>query len=106
MRILTWIIGLPIAIMAAAFAVANRQNVDLDLWPLPFTVHLGVYLAVLGALAVGLLLGLLIGRVTSAARAQARVQAVEVKMRALEVERDQLQSRTSAEALSPPSAAA
>ncbi|WP_337997594.1 LapA family protein [Oleispirillum naphthae] len=101
MRILTWIIGLPLAAVAVAFAVANRQTVELDLWPLPISVGLSVYLAVLGALVVGLILGLLLGRATAGSRAAARARAAEVRAREAEAECARLRERTT-EALPPP----
>jgi len=101
-RILTWIIGLPLAAVAVAFAVANRQTVELDLWPLPITVGLSVYLAVLGALAAGLVLGLLIGRATAGSRAAARARAAEAKADAAEAECARLRERAETAALPSP----
>ena len=60
MRILAWIIGLPLAVVVAVFAVANRQEIRFDLWPLPFGLEVAAYLAVLVPLAVGLLSGALL----------------------------------------------
>ncbi|RAU21625.1 DUF1049 domain-containing protein [Paramagnetospirillum kuznetsovii] len=57
MRLLTWLLGLPLAVVATVFAVANRQDVRFDLWPLPFGVDVAAYLAVLGPLALGLVMG-------------------------------------------------
>jgi len=61
-RFLSWIIGLVLAAAIVAFAVANRTPVVLDLWPLPYTVEVGCYLAVLGAAAAGLIVGFVLGR--------------------------------------------
>ncbi len=101
MRLLTWILGLPVAVVAIAFAVANRGDIDLDLWPLPYTVHLSLYLAVLGALVAGLLLGLLLGWASSGNRAAARAR--EAKARALDQELTELRSRQQAAAKALPS---
>ena len=57
MRVLAWLIGLPLAVVVTVFAVANRQAVSFDLWPLPFGVEIPAYLAVLGPLGLGLVLG-------------------------------------------------
>ena len=99
MRLLTWILGLPVAVVAIAFAVANRGDVDLDLWPLPYTVHLSLYLAVLGALVAGLLLGLFLGWAGSRNRSAARAR----KARALDQELTELRSRQQAAAKALPS---
>lgn len=109
LRILTWIIGLPIAIAAIGFAVANRQTITLDLWPLPYAVGISVYLTVLGSLAVGLILGLLIGGTAAGARAARRAREAESRARVAEAELASARTRTaepgSDRALPPPSAA-
>jgi uncharacterized integral membrane protein len=56
-RVVAWIVGLPLAVVVVVFAVANRQTVELDLWPLPYSIDLPIYLAVLVPLLLGLLLG-------------------------------------------------
>ena len=43
MRLLSWIILLPVALAVAAFSAVNRVPVALDLWPLPFTPERPVY---------------------------------------------------------------
>jgi uncharacterized integral membrane protein len=59
MRILFWILVLLIAVVAAAFAVSNREALALGLWPLPWLVELPVYFAILGALLLGFIAGAL-----------------------------------------------
>ena len=56
-RTLAWLTGLPLMLLVVLFAVANRQTVALELWPLPGAVALPAYLAVLGALGLGLVVG-------------------------------------------------
>ncbi len=57
MRYLSWIVTLPIALVAVLFAVSNRDGVTLSLWPLPFTLDAPLYLAALLALLAGFLAG-------------------------------------------------
>ncbi|MBX9635069.1 MAG: LapA family protein, partial [Magnetospirillum sp.] len=57
MRILGWLLALPIVVLAMVFAVANRHELRLELWPLPWVLDLPVYLAVLGALVLGMVIG-------------------------------------------------
>lgn len=59
-RLVAWLIGVPLAVLVAAFAVANRHDMRLELWPFPWSLDLPVYLAVLGPLVAGLLLGMLL----------------------------------------------
>ncbi len=60
MKLLTWLVGLPTAVATAVFAVANRQEIRLDLWPLPFGLEVPAYMAVLVPLAAGLVSGALL----------------------------------------------
>lgn len=57
MRHLSWIVTIPVALVAILFAISNRGIVTLSLWPLPFTLETPVYLATLIALVVGFLAG-------------------------------------------------
>ncbi len=59
LRVLYWIIAIPLTIVITVFAVANRQATTLSLWPLPFEMDLPLFVPVLGALLSGLLIGLL-----------------------------------------------
>lgn len=99
LRILSWIVGIPIAAAIVAFAVANRGSVKLSLLPLPFEIELPLYLVALGAMLAGLILGGLIaclsaGRLRRRARQSAReaeaasreAQALREKIGRLEIE--------------------
>ncbi len=46
-----------IAAALVIFAIANREPIGLNVWPLPYRVELPIFGALLGALAVGLVLG-------------------------------------------------
>jgi uncharacterized integral membrane protein len=58
-RLLGWLLALPLSLLAVVFAVANRHDLRLELWPLPWSLDLPVYLAVLVPLVVGLAIGAL-----------------------------------------------
>jgi uncharacterized integral membrane protein len=57
MKVLFWIIVIPLLFIAGFFAVANRELVVVDLWPLFTKVSVPLYLALIGTLTVGFLLG-------------------------------------------------
>jgi putative membrane protein len=57
MKFLGKIIFLPVAIAVVLFAIANRHEVDVSFWPLPFDAKTPLYVALLGALALGILIG-------------------------------------------------
>ena len=79
MRRLSWIVTLPLLIVAVVFAVTNRHAVPVRLWPLQVELELPLYLLVLVALAVGLLAGALIGWIGAGG---ARRRAREARARA------------------------
>jgi uncharacterized integral membrane protein len=56
-RILGWVIGIVIAIVAIVFAIHNHQILTLDLWPVPFVLTAPLFALVLASALVGLLLG-------------------------------------------------
>lgn len=93
MKFLAWLIGAPLAIVAVAFSIANRDLARLDLWPLPFSVDLPVYVTVLGSMVAGSLLGWVAAWLSSG-RLRARLR--ERNARILELEREAMlaQSRT------------
>ncbi len=59
MKRLSLVITIPLFLVLVVFAVANRQRVDLNLWPF-FVVHdVALFLLALGMLALGALIGAL-----------------------------------------------
>jgi len=56
-KLTTWLIGVPLALSALAFSIANRQTVALDLWPMPYTAEVKLFLLVLAPFVLGFLLG-------------------------------------------------
>jgi len=57
-RIVFWLAAVPLAIVAAAFAIANRAPVSISLDPAPFVLELPLYAVAFGGLVAGLLVGL------------------------------------------------
>ncbi|MDG5497269.1 lipopolysaccharide assembly protein LapA domain-containing protein [Niveispirillum sp. BGYR6] len=57
MRYLSWIVTLPLAVIAISFAISNLTPVQLSLWPLPFFVEAPAFALVLVTLVLGFLLG-------------------------------------------------
>ena len=60
MRILHWIVVVPVTAVAVIFALSNRETVSFDLWPVPHTVEAPPVVAVFAGLVVGVLVGALI----------------------------------------------
>jgi uncharacterized integral membrane protein len=57
MRVTFWIVGVPLLLVGAFFAVANRELVSVDLWPLTGQIRLPLFAALVGALYLGFILG-------------------------------------------------
>lgn len=59
MKFLSWLLTLPLAVLCIFFAVSNRQDVTIDLWPLDAVLVTPLYVITLGTLFSGFLLGAL-----------------------------------------------
>jgi putative membrane protein len=57
MRLIHWVLFPSVTAAAVLFAVSNRQQTEVHLWPLPFVIDFPVYLIALGPLIVGFLIG-------------------------------------------------
>ena len=47
MRRLSWIISIPLMVIAVVFAVVNRQSTQVNLWPFDFELQAPLFLVVL-----------------------------------------------------------
>lgn len=74
MKVLFWIIALPIIAVAMAFAVSNPEPVTISLWPLAYRIEVPLYIAVSGALFLGFMVGITWGWIGSL-RARRRMRA-------------------------------
>lgn len=77
MKFLGKIIFLPVAVAVVLFAIANRHEIAINFWPLPFDAETPLYVVLLGALALGILIGaaassVSVGKWRLRARANAR----------------------------------
>ncbi len=57
MKILLWIVGLPLLLLAAFFAIANRDPVTISLWPVAEPLAVPLFVAIVAPLYVGVMLG-------------------------------------------------
>jgi len=60
MRRFGWVVSIPVIIVVAVFAVMNRQQVALNLWPLPWEMSAPLFMLTLGAILFGFLFGCLV----------------------------------------------
>ncbi len=57
MKLIHWLVTVPLALVLVVFAVDNRAMVNVSFWPTPFEIDMPFYLVVLAALLAGFLLG-------------------------------------------------
>lgn len=57
MGLITTILAVIFAVAVTLFAVSNRAPVTVELWPLPYTVSIGLYAAILLGVLVWFLTG-------------------------------------------------
>lgn len=60
MNRIAWIVTIPVAALVVLFALMNRQQVTLSLWPLPWDISAPVFLFTLGAVVFGFLFGAIV----------------------------------------------
>ncbi|RED46118.1 LapA family protein [Aestuariispira insulae] len=78
MRLINWLVALPVTLLAISFAASNLERVEFKLWPLPMTFdpHLPLFTFCV------LLIGFLLGAVTTwvgASRTRSRARQAERK---------------------------
>lgn len=59
LRLLQWVIFLLVAFVVVLFVVQNRQEVEIGLWPLPYTKPAPLFAVIVACVMVGFLLGAL-----------------------------------------------
>lgn len=94
MKLLFWIFGVPLLLIAAFFAIANRESVAVSLWPLADTIQVPLFIAIVAPLYLGFLLGagatwIAGGRVRAKAREARRIDGLERENAALRARLDQ-----------------
>ncbi len=57
LRLLQWVIFLLVAFVVVLFIVQNRQEVEIGLWPLPFTKPAPLFAVIVACVMAGFLLG-------------------------------------------------
>lgn len=93
-KLVTWLIAIPLAVAVAFFAIANRQSVTVDLWPLPYAMTLPLFIIIIATVIFGFLIGVLVhwiiaGRLRlRAIRAERRAEIAERELAHMKAERD------------------
>jgi uncharacterized integral membrane protein len=87
-KLVHWLVALPLAAALAAFAVQSWSDVTLGLWPLEERLTLPLFLVVLATLLLGFVAGALAAWINGgrwrreARRRQRRIETLEGELRA------------------------
>ena len=80
MKLIHWLVTLPLAVIIVLFAVSNRDGVIVTFWPIPLAIEAPLYLVVLLALLVGFLVGELVAWINGRRwRREARFRARRIE---------------------------
>jgi len=76
-KLLAWIIMVPVALAVISFSVNNRATMTVDLWPAPFSLDAPAFAVVLVSVVLGMVIGAIIawfsgGKTRQRARAHRR----------------------------------
>lgn len=85
MKRFSWLLTAPLTLAILVFAVTNRQDVMLEIWPFGIQLAYPLYLVMLISVGVGILLGAVIAWL-SGGRTRQRLR--QAKWRIVELERD------------------
>jgi lipopolysaccharide assembly protein A len=61
-------IAIVVALIIVLFAVSNRDQVIVQVWPLPYQISLGLYAVILWAVLIGFVAGIIVAWIMGAAR--------------------------------------
>lgn len=89
MKRFSWILTLPLIVVAVIFAIANREPITLDLWPLEASPRLPLFVILLACVGFGVAVG---GLATWLSAAPARQRARQARRRVAELERERMQA--------------
>ncbi len=59
MKLINSIVGAVVALVIVLFAVSNREQVAVELWPLPYQLSLALYAVILLAVLIGFIAGVI-----------------------------------------------
>ena len=92
MRLVYWLIAVPLLVAVPLFAISNLNTVGLTIWPLPFVIQVPVFVVALVGLAIGFFAGGIVAWF-SAGRARARARSAERAVRTRDIEIEELRRK-------------
>ena len=95
MKRLSWIVTVPVTLVVVVFAVANRDEVAINLWPTGLDPTVPFFAVVLGVFLAGFLVGAAIMWL-SGSKGRARARRLRYRAEELERELNRLQRQVEA----------
>ena len=98
MKLVDWLLALPLTVVLLVFALSNRVAIEVNLWPLPFTVPAWLSVVILAALGAGFVLGLFVATLggrrwrRKARQVERRLKLVEQELAATQAQYTSLQA--------------
>ena len=94
MRLIYWLIAVPLLVVAPLFAISNLDPVQLSLWPLPdeWALAVPVFAVALGGLFIGFVAGGIVAWF-GAGRVRARARSAERAVRTRDIEIEELRRK-------------
>ncbi len=100
MKLLLWLLLLPLTLIFVAFAVANRHGVTVSLDPMPLSVDAPLYGLVFAGIFIGLIAGGLIAWIR-AGRVRGQLREAQRNLRRLEGDLQKAQQASEAALAAP-----
>jgi len=85
LKLIDWLLVLPLTAVLLVFALSNRVAVEVNLWPFPYTVPAWLSAVLLAALGAGFVMGLLVAYL-GARRWRRKARQAERRLRLVERE--------------------
>jgi hypothetical protein len=101
LRTLYWILAGTLAALAGLFALNNRGELTVDLWPLGPQTQMPVFVALVGALYIGFLFGAVVAWLAGGV-ARKRAREMARKAARLDVELQELKAKHAGAAVETP----
>lgn len=101
MRTLYWILAGTLAALAGLFALNNRGDLTVDLWPVGPQAQMPVFVALVGTLYIGFLFGAVVAWLAGGT-ARKRAREMARKAAKLDLELQELKAKQAGAAAEPP----
>lgn len=100
MRLIFWLVAVPVLVVTAFFVITNRAEVTVGLWPLTVDIRLPLWALILASLYLGFMIGA-IAAWAAGHRHRARAREAQAEAHRLESELERLRADRVRESATP-----